>query len=425
MTAATREAIAALLLDLAEDGKEILVISASRDGGVLGMNGAARAALGAGEGPGAGGRLASLFTEADSRLVAGLLEAEPGRFGPMLLNFAGAGGAPVTARTLLEIGSGVVLAGVRAAAEESLLAEDLVRLNNELAAATRESARRGRELEKALSDLRRAQALLVHQEKMASIGQATAGVAHEINNPLAYVVSNTETLTHDFEALFAFVNAVGDTLDTLRAAVPAEAAAIDGAADAAGVVELAEAIPAKLAASLEGLERIRQIVTDLRTFSRLDEAERKEVDLVESLHATLRFLGPLERDRGVRVETDFPPSLRLHCAPGALNQAVSNIVSNAILASRPGQTVRLRLLSDGGKVTLRAEDDGCGIAAKDLPKVFDPFFTTRGVGEGTGLGLSIAHQVAEAHGGRIEIESEPGRGTCVTVVLPASRGGDR
>ena len=123
------------------------------------------------------------------------------------------------------------------------------------------------------------------------------------------------------------------------------------------------------------------------------------------------------------MRTDFPPELRLACAPGALNQAVTNVLTNAIQASRPGQVVRLRLLATPGTVKIRIEDDGCGIGKSDLPKIFDPFFTTKPVGEGTGLGLSIAHQVVESHGGRIEIESEPGRGTSVTIHLPVPAGG--
>jgi signal transduction histidine kinase len=257
---------------------------------------------------------------------------------------------------------------------------------------------------------------------MAALGQTTAGVAHEINNPLAFVISNNETLGRDFEDLFGFVNAVGDGLDAIRQAAPAVAQAIAKAAEKAELEILAESVPRKLAASGEGLERIRQIVTDLRIFSRLDEADRKEVDLGESLAATVRFLGPLGRERGVQIETELPEKLRLLCSPGALNQAVSNILANAIQASRPGQTVGLRIRREAGVVRIRVEDHGSGIEMASLSKIFDPFFTTKPVGEGVGLGLSITHQVVAAHGGKIEVESEPGKGTVVTILLPAPEG---
>ncbi len=179
-------------------------------------------------------------------------------------------------------------------------------------------------------------------------------------------------------------------------------------------------MPRKLATSAEGLERIRQVVADLRVFARPDEAERKEVDLVESVGATIRFLEPLLRERRVTIETDFPPALRLLCSPGALNQAVSGLVVNAIQASRPGGSVRVSLVPADSRILIRVADDGCGIPKEDLSRVFDPFFTTKPVGEGVGLGLAIAHQVVAAHGGTIEIVSEPGRGTTVDVVLPTS-----
>jgi signal transduction histidine kinase len=423
MTERGGEEAAGLLLDLARVAPEIVVLIADREGRIDWANEAALRLAGPPDTTGARASLGAFFAVADAKAVEGLLRGAPGRHGPRLLNLLDAAGSPVTVRALLESGPGLLLAGVRAVEDERRLGDELVRLNNDLAAATRESARRGRELEKALGELRRTQALLVHREKMASLGQTTAGVAHEINNPLAFVLANTETLRRDFEDLFGFVNAVGDSLDALRVLAPAVAHAIDEAAERAEIVALAESVPGKLAASLEGLERIRGIVTDLRAFSRLDEAERKVVNLVESLSATVRFLGPLQKERGVSVRTELPRELRLACAPGALNQAVANVLTNALQASRPGQAVRLRLLATPGTVKIRVEDDGCGIGKSDLPKVFDPFFTTKPVGEGTGLGLSIAHQVVESHGGRIEIESEPGRGTSVTFLLPVPPGG--
>jgi len=423
MTVPGREEPLALLAALARHAPEIVLIRADLEGRIVEVNEAARALLGIEGGPAVRTSVGDLLAAGDARSVATLVEAGRGMHGPKLVNVLDAAGSPVTLRAMVEVGSGLVLAGVRAVEDESRLGDELMHLNNELAAATRESARKGKELERTLGELRRTQALLVHQEKMASLGLTTAGVAHEINNPLAFILSNTETLVRDFENLFAFVNTVGDSLDMLRAAVPAVAGAIDEAAGRTGLVALAESVPAKLSSNREGLERIRQLVTDLRTFSRLDEAVRKEVDLVESIAATLRFLGPLQREKGVSVETDFPAELRLSCAPGALNQAVANLVSNAIQASRPGQAVRVRLRREPEAVRILVEDDGSGIEKRDLSKVFDPFFTTKPVGEGTGLGLAVAHQVVESHGGRIEIESEPGRGTSVTILLPAPAGG--
>lgn len=409
-----------LLVSLAEHAPELLLLATDPEGRIVFVSAAARASLDRADGAVEGRPLAELLTEGDSVSVTALLSGAAGRFGPRLVNFAGSSGSPFTVRALVENGpSGMVLAGVRSAADESELGEELLRLNNELAAATRESARKGRALERTLADLRRAQSQLVHQEKMASLGMTTAGIAHEIYNPLAFVLSNNETLGRDFEDLLGFVNAVRDALPALRSAAPAVATAIESAGGRAELPLLAELVPRKLAANAEGLARIRAIVADLRLFSRLDEGEKKEVDLVEGLAATLRFIGPLARERDVRLEAGFPPSLRFVCAPGPLNQAVSNLVVNAIQASRPGQSVRVGLSEEAGFVRIDVTDEGCGIDAGTLPKIFDPFFTTKAAGEGTGLGLSITHQVVAAHGGRIAIESEPGAGARATILLPS------
>jgi two-component system NtrC family sensor kinase len=176
-------------------------------------------------------------------------------------------------------------------------------------------------------------------------------------------------------------------------------------------------------ANIKGLERVKKIVLDLRNFSRLDEAERKECHLAEGIESTLLFLGPLLQEHGVTVETDFAPLPKVLCSPGPLNQAISNILANAIQASQSGQAVRVSTRRDGDRFVVEVADHGAGIPAEHLAKVFDPFFTTKPVGSGTGLGLSIAHQVVAAHDGRIEIDSLPGSGTTVRILLPGKREG--
>ena len=418
------EVVGSLLAGLSSEAPELFIVTTDPGGFVTGTAGAASARLGPSVREGARPRVTGFLTVSDAQSVEAIL-AEPGSFqrGPLMLNFLGSSGEPFTVRAAAEKGpEGLVLAGVLALEDEARLGDELVRLNNDLAAATRESARKGRELERTLGELREAQSLLVHREKMASLGQTTAGVAHEINNPLAFVISNTHTLSRDFEDLFGFVNAVGDQLDGLRSLAPKVASVIDEAAADVELGVLAETVPRKLASMNEGLERIRQIVADLRVLSRLDEAERKEVDLVTSVTATLRFLEPLCRTHGVTLVPDLPSELVFPCQPGALNQAVSNLVSNAVQASRPGGSVRVSLVGEEDRVVLRVEDEGCGIPKEKVSRIFDPFFTTKPVGQGVGLGLSIVHQVATSHGGTVEVDSEPGRGTRMDLVLPYRRG---
>jgi signal transduction histidine kinase len=354
-----------------------------------------------------------------SRVEAGTRDAGD----PFLLNFVDADQAPFTLACRVDVQPDrFTLLGAPPHKTQEWFQDELVGLANDLAVMTRESRRKSRDLARALADLERTQALLVHREKMASLGQMTAGVAHEINNPIAFVSNNHATLDRDFRDLLAFVGEVRAALPELERVAPALHARLAAADREAQLDYLLEAVPRKLATNVEGLERVKQIVLDMRTFSRLDEAEFKDSDLASDIASTLRFLGPLAREHDVGLETAVDSVPPLHCSPGALNQAVSNVVANAIQASPRGERVLVSLRDEAGEVVIAVEDRGAGIPAEHLSRVFDPFFTTRAAGAGTGLGLSIAHGIVEAHGGRIEIQSEPGHGTKVSIRVPRRSG---
>jgi two-component system, NtrC family, sensor kinase len=367
-------------------------------------------------GPGVVGRaLTSLMPPSDAAVLRGLVAAGCRHGEPVLLNFLDTAGNPFSLRCRVDVRpGGLSLLGEPVRRHEEALADELARLNNELAVLAREDARKARALALALSELREAQSLLVHREKMASLGQMTAGVAHEINTPLGYVMSHQETLARDITDLAAAAEAMRALVSTH----PEHAARLQAIEEEADLEYLRESIPRRLRSSQEGLARIQQLVLDMRTFSRLDEADEKPCDPAETVAASLRFLRPLATERDVTIDMRLAALAPLRCHPGALNQAVANVVANAIQASPPGGRVEVALFESDGDVVVAISDRGAGIAPEHLPRIFDPFFTTKAVGAGTGLGLSIAHQVLKAHGGRIEVDSVLSEGTTVRLRIP-------
>jgi signal transduction histidine kinase/heme-degrading monooxygenase HmoA len=360
------------------------------------------------------------LTESDRETVRARMEQGERRLDEVTtLNFVDRDHAPYSLSCKVDVmPEGLLIIGEAPARKDEALQTELLELNNELATLSRENVRKKRELEQALTKLKDAQALLVQQEKMASLGQMTAGVAHEINNPIAFVLTNHETLLRDFQELLGFVNIVGDSLDELSATNRSFYERILTQAEAIDLSHLVEIIPRKIAHNLEGLERVKQIVLDLRSFSRLDENSYKPADINEGINATLRFLSPLLAAQQVSVETFLTEMAPLTCSPGTLNQAFSNVIANAVQASPPNGAVNVSTAAEAGFCVVTVTDNGAGIDAEHLGRIFDPFFTTKPVGSGTGLGLHIARQIVTAHRGEILVASEKNVGTTVTIRIP-------
>ena len=291
-------------------------------------------------------------------------------------------------------------------------------LQEKVEARTREVSRQKEQLEATLEELKAAQAQLIEAEKMASLGQLTAGVAHEINNPITFVSGNVSPLRRDIEDLIRLLQAY-ETLITQRGGEPPDLGELKQQLD---YPYLVEEIQNLLNGIEEGADRTARIVRGLRNFSRLDEDELKAADITQGLESTLLILSNRLKNR-IAVEKDYADLPELLCFPGKLNQVFMNILTNAIQAVEAlpeGQPrhIGVRTWRAEEWVAIRITDSGPGMSEEVRRKVFDPFFTTKDVGVGTGLGLSISFGIMELHGGRIQVESQPGAGAAFTIWLP-------
>jgi two-component system, NtrC family, sensor kinase len=254
------------------------------------------------------------------------------------------------------------------------------------------------QLTRTLAELRDTQAQLVQSEKMAALGDLVAGVAHEINTPLGAVASNTDLIRR---ALLKAKEASADT---------AQADKARGLLDrAVGMAQV----------SSDACARINEIVRSLRNFARLDEAERKRADLHEGLDSTLTLVAHLLKNR-ITVRRDYGQLPQVTCYPNQLNQVFLNVFVNAAQAIEGPGEIAVRTFARNGSAIVEISDTGCGIPPENLKRIFDPGFTTKGVGVGTGLGLAICYRIIENHQGKIEADSVVGKGTTFRIVLPVN-----
>jgi len=274
--------------------------------------------------------------------------------------------------------------------------------------------KRNLELARRKAELERIQAQLVHSEKMASLGQLAAGVAHELNNPAGFVLSNMAALP---EYLHELRRILSSALKPSSCAV--DAASPTGSSAPVDSERLLSDLESIAADSYSGAERIRDIVQNLRLFSRLDEADLNQVNLHEGIESTIRLLSQYYSSPAITVRREYGVIAPIECYAGQLNQVWMNLLVNAAQAIGDSRgEVSINTSSDGDRALVRISDTGNGIEPEHLNRIFDPFFTTKPVGEGTGLGLSISHGIVLRHGGTLTVESSPGRGATFSVTLP-------
>ncbi|WP_324632182.1 hybrid sensor histidine kinase/response regulator [Phormidium sp. CCY1219] len=337
-------------------------------------------------------------------------------------------------------------------------AELIRQYNQEL---ERRVAQRTRQLEEVLDHLKQTQAKLVHREKMSGLGQMVAGIAHEINNPISFIAGN---VAHSTE----YTRDLLDLIQLYQETYPNPTPEIEALHEEIDVEFIRQDLPKIMSSMQAGSDRIRQIVENLRSFSRFDESKIKPVNLHEGIESTLQILQHRLHHTNIQLVKDYADLPTVECDAGSLNQVFLNILTNAIdavessvdshsssvnshsssvsdpqstsnnkgqmtndkgqmtnnqiqMTNNQGQmTIRIRTeVIDGNVVAIRIADNGCGIAPEHLKRIFNPFFTTKEVGKGTGLGLSISYQiVVDKHKGSLHCESTPGEGTEFTIAIP-------
>ena len=296
--------------------------------------------------------------------------------------------------------------------------QELKRLNENLEQVVTE---RTREIQEAYDELKQAQAQLLQSEKLASIGQLAAGVAHEINNPMSFIISNFGTLQEYVQDLSSLIQSYialeeqlngGDADQTraLRDEIARQKQEID-------LQYVLEDLNNLIAESREGAERVRKIVQDLKEFSHVDQEEKMPTDLNKGIESTLNIVWN-ELKYKVTVEKDFGEIPEVMGYPMELNQVFMNLFVNAGQAIEDQGTIAIRTCQEDGYACVIISDTGTGMPPEVVKKIFEPFFTTKDVGKGTGLGLSMAYNIVQKHDGEISVDSQEGVGTTFTIKIP-------
>src|SRR5262249_14133555 len=250
-----------------------------------------------------------------------------------------------------------------------------------------------------------------------------AGIAHEINNPLSFVANNLAVLERDVHGLLGLLGLYKEGGAKLEAALASKIAACEKEID---LPYLRESLGGILQRSREGVERVSRIIHSLRGLARTEAAQHQEnVNLVDLIDNSLEILHGRFKRTGITVEQEHDPNPRVACVETQIGQLILNLLLNAFQAvessRKQGGVVRIRTARRGKEMMIEVQDNGPGIRPEDHSRLFDPFFTTKDVGEGTGLGLAITHNIVEAHGGHIDVESVPGQGATFRVCLPLKK----
>jgi signal transduction histidine kinase len=274
-------------------------------------------------------------------------------------------------------------------------------------------------LVESIAQLQQTQARLLQSQKMAAVGQLAAGVAHEINNPIGFVNSNLGALSGYMEHMLTLLAAYEKTLVRMPAPLRASIESLPAHAELSYIREDA---PDLLRECKEGLARVKRIVNDLRDFSRVDTADWASADIQTVLESALQVVWNELKYKAEVIKEFAPlPLAPVSCSATQLGQVFVNLLVNAAQAIEERGTITLRTGSAEESVWIEIIDSGAGMSAETQKRIFEPFYTTKPVGQGTGLGLSISWDIVERHGGSLEVQSSLGHGTCFRITLPTTQ----
>ena len=271
------------------------------------------------------------------------------------------------------------------------------------------------ELEKAYKELQQTQAMMVHSEKMKSLGELVAGITHEINNPVNFIYGNLIHLKNYSENMINFIETLLGMMDISDERIKNK---IDELKNKYDFNFIHDDLPDLIKSCQDGAERTKAIIMNLKDFSRMGENATSSIDLAHEIDITLNILHNKIKNR-IKIHKDYAPDMpKIDAFGGQLNQVFMNIFDNAAYAIKNEGNIKISMQHDEKYVTIKIEDDGCGMDKETAERLFDPFFTTKPVGQGTGLGMSITYKIVKNHNGEIYAESEKGKGTTFTIILP-------
>jgi signal transduction histidine kinase len=308
---------------------------------------------------------------------------------------------------------------IRAQKDEVAAQRDEIETQRDEVVATNESLdEHKRELEFTLENLKLTQSQLIQSEKMASVGVLTAGIAHELNNPINFVSGNVNPLRRDVDYLFSIIKKYDDIIMANK--LEDTFAGVDELKDKMDFSILIKEIINLLEGVEEGANRSSQIVKGLRSFSKLDEDKCQLYDIHEGIDSSLILLQSKFKDR-IKVRKDYGELKELECFPSKLNQVIMNVLTNSIQAIDGKGEILIQTVSSDIGIKIIIKDNGKGMTPEVKKHIFEPFFTTKEVGKGVGLGLSISFGIIEQHNGNIDVISEPGKGTEFIISLPRTQ----